>query len=142
MTESSASAAVTSAKARFQGVNPHFVVPNVVDAAEYYRDVFGFTIHGVYFEPPCFAIVGRDAVVIQFGLVDDGGTIEPNRKRREEALDAYVWVDNVDALCAELKAKGAKILEGPVLRFYKCYELVVEDLNGYVLVFAKDTASQ
>lgn len=51
------------------------------------------------------------------------------------------WVDDVDALYAELKAKGAKILEEPVLRFYKCYELVVEDLNGYVLVFARDTAT-
>jgi catechol 2,3-dioxygenase-like lactoylglutathione lyase family enzyme len=141
MTDSSGSAAAPSAKARFLGVNPHFVVPDVVRASEYYRDVLGFTIHGVFFEPPLFAIVGRDGVVIQFGRVDDGEVIAPNRKRREEALDAYVWVDDVDALHAELKAKGAKILEGPVLRFYKCYELVVEDLNGYVLVFARDTAS-
>lgn len=137
MTESAAAA---GAKARFQGVNPHFVVPDVVAAAEYYRDVFGFTIHGLFFEPPVFAIVGRDDVVIQFGRVDDGEVVAPNRKRREEALDAYVWVDDVDALHAELKSKAAKILEGPVLRFYKCYELVVEDLNGYVLVFAHDTA--
>src|SRR5215470_4184499 len=138
MTESSAAQA--GAKARFQGVNPQFVVPDVVAASEYYRDVFGFTIHGLFFEPPCFAIVGRDDVVIQFGTVDPGEAISPNRKRRDDALDAYVWVDNVDALHAELKARGAKILEGPVLRFYKCYELVVEDLNGYVLVFARDTA--
>jgi catechol 2,3-dioxygenase-like lactoylglutathione lyase family enzyme len=134
------SAAAAGAKARFQGVNPHFVVPDVVAAAEYYRDVFGFTIHGLFFEPPVFAIVGRDDVVIQFGRVDDGEVVAPNRKRREEALDAYVWVDDVDALHAELKSKAAKILEEPVLRFYKCYELVVEDLNGYVLVFAHDTA--
>jgi predicted enzyme related to lactoylglutathione lyase len=130
----------TSEKARFQGANPHFVVPDVVAAAEYYRDVFGFTIHGLFFEPPVFAIVGRDDVVIQFGRVDEGEGAAPNRKRREEALDAYIWVSDVDALFAEVKEKGAKILEGPVLRFYKCYELVVEDLNGYVLVFARDTA--
>jgi catechol 2,3-dioxygenase-like lactoylglutathione lyase family enzyme len=138
MTESSA--AVTGAKARFQGVNPHFVVADVVATAEYYRDVFGFKILGVYFEPPVFAMVGRDDVVIQFGRVDPGETVAPNRKRREEALDAYIWVDDVDALHGELKAKSAKILEGPVLRFYKCYELVVEDLNGYCLVFSRDTA--
>lgn len=138
MTESSAAAA--GAKARFQGVNPLFVVPDVVQAAEYYRDVFGFTIQGVFFEPPVFAIVGRDDVVMQFGRADRGQLVAPNRKRREEALDAYVWVDDVDALYAELKSKGAKILDGPVPRFYKCYELVVEDLNGYVLVFARDTS--
>jgi hypothetical protein len=94
----------------------------------------------MYFEPPVFAIVGRDDVVMQFGRVDEGETVAPNRKRREEALDAYIWVNDVDALYSELKAKGAKILEGPVLRFYKCYELVVEDLNGYCLVFSRDTA--
>ena len=31
------------------------------------------------------------------------------------------------ALYATLKARGAKIIEAPVLRAYKCYEMVVED---------------
>ena len=136
MTESSATAA--GATARFYRSDPHFVVEDVVAAAEYYRDVLGFQIRGVFFEPPVFAMVGRDNVVIQFGRVDGGVAVAPNRKRREEALDAYIWVSDVDALHAELKAKGAKILEGPVLRFYRCYELVVEDAFGFCLVFAKD----
>ena len=136
MTESSAAAA--GAKARFYRSDPHFVVEDVVAAAEYYRDVLGFEIRGVFFEPPVFAMVGRDNVVIQFGKVDRGVAVAPNRRRRGEALDAYIWVDDVDALCAELKAKGAKILEGPVLRFYRCYEMVVEDVFGFCLVFAKD----
>lgn len=138
MTESSAAA--PGAKAKFYRADPHFVVPDVIVAAEYYRDVLGFEIRGVFFEPPVFAMVGRDNVVIQFGRVDPDKTVAPNRERREEALDAYIWVSDVDALHAELKAKGAKILEEPVLRFYKCYEFLVEDLNGYVLVFARDTA--
>ena len=95
---------------------------------------------GVYFEPPTFAMVERDNVVIQFGRVDPTETVAPNRKRRDEALDAYIWVSDVDGLFAELKEKGAKILEGPILRFYGCYELVVEDSNGFVLVFARDTS--
>jgi catechol 2,3-dioxygenase-like lactoylglutathione lyase family enzyme len=133
--------AAAGAKARFYRADPHFVVPDVVAAAEYYRDVFGFRVMGVYFEPPTFAMVERDNVVIQFGRVDPNETVAPNRKRRDEALDAYIWVSDVDALFAELKEKGAKILEGPVLRFYKCYELVVEDSNGFCLVFARDTSS-
>lgn len=111
---------------------------NVIAAAEYYRDVFGFTIRGVFFEPAVFAMVERDNVMIQFGRVDEGVAIAPNRRRREEALDAYIWVSDVDALYEELKGKGAKIIEGPVLRFYRCYELVVEDAFGFCLVFAKD----
>ena len=51
-----------------------------------------------------------------------------------------MWVDDVDALYAELKAKGAKILEGPEWRFISATSLSVEDLNGYCLVFSRDTA--
>ncbi|MBV8513753.1 MAG: hypothetical protein JO260_00500 [Acidobacteria bacterium] len=80
--------------------------------------------------------------MIQFGKADRGETVAPNRTRRGEALDAYIWVDDVEALHAELKAKGAKILEGPVLRFYRCYELVVEDAFGFCLVFSKDRGPQ
>jgi len=43
---SESSAAATGAKARFQSINPHFVVQDVVAAAEYYRDVFEFKILG------------------------------------------------------------------------------------------------
>jgi uncharacterized glyoxalase superfamily protein PhnB len=132
----------TAKKARLQRTDPQFVVPDVVAAAEYYRDVFGFKILGYFFgEPPAFAMVGRDDVVIQFGRIDKGQTVAPNRKRRGESIDAYVWADDVDALYAELKAKGAKILEAPVLREYKCYELTVEDAFGFCLVFAKDTVA-
>src|SRR5579864_1994533 len=121
MTDSSAAA--TGANARFQSVNPHFVVRDVVEAAEYYRDVFGFKILGYYWDPPVFAMVGRDDVVIQFGRIDRGQTVAPNRTRRDEALDAYIWVDDVDALYAELKGKGAKIVEAPKHQVWDCYEL-------------------
>ena len=79
----------TAEKARFRGINPHFVVQDVVAAAEYYRDVFGFTILGYFWDPPVFAMVGRDDVVIQFGRIDRGQTVAPNRTRRDEALDAF-----------------------------------------------------
>jgi uncharacterized glyoxalase superfamily protein PhnB len=138
MTESSAAA--TGAKARFHSVNPHFVVQDVVAAAEYYRDVFGFKILGYFWDPPVFAMVGRDNVVLQFGKIDHGKTVAPNKARREEALDAYIWVDDVDALYAELKEKGVKILEAPKQQVWDCYEFALEDAFGFRLVFSKDRA--
>jgi uncharacterized glyoxalase superfamily protein PhnB len=142
MTESSGSAVAASAKARFQGVNPHFVVADVVVAAEYYRDVFGFKILGYYWDPPVFAMVGRDDVVIQFGRIDRGQTVAPNRSRREEALDAYIWVDDVDALYAELQGKGAKIVEAPKQQVWGCYEFTVEDAFGFRLIFGKTASAK
>jgi hypothetical protein len=107
MTESSGAA--TGAKARFQQINPHFVVRDVVEAAEYYRDVFGFKILGYYWDPPVFAVVGRDDVVIQFGRIDRGQTVAPNRTRRDEALDAYIWVNDLDALFAEMSRRARRL---------------------------------
>jgi uncharacterized glyoxalase superfamily protein PhnB len=139
MTESSAAAA--GSKARFQGINPHFVVRDVVEAAEYYRDVFGFKILGYYWDPPVFATVGRDDVVIQFGRIDRGQTVAPNRTRRDEALDAYIWVSDLDALFAELREKGAKILEEPKRQPWNCYEFSVEDKFGFRIVFSESSSA-
>jgi uncharacterized glyoxalase superfamily protein PhnB len=139
MTESSGAA--TGAKARFQQINPHFVVRDVVEAAEYYRDVFGFKILGYYWDPPVFAMVGRDDVVIQFGRIDRGQTVAPNRTRRDEALDAYIWVNDLDALFAEMKQKSAKIVEEPKRQPWNCYEFWVEDAFGFRLVFSESMSA-
>jgi hypothetical protein len=129
------------AKAKCKSICPHFVVPDVVASAEYYRDVLGFKIMGYWFDPPVFAIVARDNVELQLGKSDDRAPPSPNSVRREGSLDAYIWVDHVDALYAELQGRSAKILEPPAMRVYKCYELVVEDNCGFRLCFSMDSSS-
>jgi catechol 2,3-dioxygenase-like lactoylglutathione lyase family enzyme len=129
------------ASAKCKSICPHFVVTDVVASAEYYRDVLGFKILGYWHDPPVFAIVARDNVEIQFGKSDEGAPPSPNIVRRESALDAYIWVNDVHALYAELQRRGAKILEPPAARVYKCYELLVEDNCGFRLCFSMDTSS-
>jgi hypothetical protein len=85
----------------------------------------------------CFRFVGRDCVEIQLGKLDDGSRPSPNGQRRDGGLDAYIWVNNVAAIFAELSQRGARILEGPTKRIYHCEEVLVEDLNGYHIVFAQ-----
>jgi catechol 2,3-dioxygenase-like lactoylglutathione lyase family enzyme len=122
-------------------ISPQFVVPDVVAAAEYYRDVLGFRILGYSVDPPVFAIVARGSVEIQFGRADGETPPSPNWTRRQGGLDAYIWVNDVDSLHTELKARGAKIIEAPELTVYKCYEMVVEDNFGFHLCFSVDMAS-
>ena len=127
------------APAKLTAICPTFIVPDVRAAAEYYRDVFGFKILGYFLDPPVFAMVARDAAEIHFGKADSGAAPSPNvARRRGIGIDAYIWTNELNALHAELKDRGAKILEGPVHRVYNCLELVVEDLNGFRLVFAMD----
>ena len=123
---------------RLSTISPQFVVPDVVAAAEYYREVLGFRILGYFLDPPVFAIVARDTAEIHFGKADAGALPSPNIARRNMGLDAYIWVNDLDPLHAELKSRGAKILEAPVLRVYKCYEMVVEDNFGFRLCFSMD----
>ena len=125
---------------KLKSIAPQFAVPDVVAAAEYYRDILGLRILGYFGQPTVFSIVARDNVEIQLGKSDPTAGPAPNSVQREDGLDAYVWVTDLDSLFAELKERGANIIEPPQLRVYHCYEMVVEDRFGFRLAFALDTA--
>ena len=55
---------------RLTTISPQFVVPDVIAAAEYYRDILGFRISGYFPDPPVFAMVARDTAEIHFGKAD------------------------------------------------------------------------
>jgi predicted enzyme related to lactoylglutathione lyase len=55
-----------------------------------------------------------------------------------EAWDAYIWVENADALNRELKSKGVKIARDICDQPYGCRDFDVEDCNGYRLCFGQD----
>jgi uncharacterized glyoxalase superfamily protein PhnB len=111
-------------------------------AAEYYRNKLGFTIRGYFFEdPPVFAMVGRDDdQTIMLSLID-GGRGGSNRAYKPEGIDAYLWVDDVDALYGAFQRAGADIVAPPQSRIYGMKELEVRDVDGYVLCFGEDVPS-
>jgi uncharacterized glyoxalase superfamily protein PhnB len=117
-----------------KSVAPQIVVENVVATAEYYRDVLGFEINGFWADPPVYAIVSRGGVEIHFGKSEKNGS--SNSLVRSGSFDLYVWVDDIEGLHEELMSASANVVEGPVKRVYESTEVVVKDLNGYVLVFA------
>ena len=85
------------------------VVPDVVKAAEYYRDELGFTILGFFAEPPVFAMVARDDVEIHLGK-GDGNTVQLNEAvRKGLGSDVYIWVDDIDELFRDFSARNVEI---------------------------------
>ncbi len=124
---------------RFLGVLPQFRVRDLIKTSEYYRDVLGFELEGYFGDPPVFTHAKRDRAVIQLGKA----TNPEHATRGQEGVgyNAYVWVDDVDALAAEYRQRRANIVEGPVDRPYSCRELVVRDCNQLVLCFGQDTSS-
>ena len=81
-----------------------------------------------------FAIVRRDQVQVFFNRADQS---EVRTGRAEGAYDAFLQVTGVDALAAELRARGADILDGPEDRVYQQRELVIRDCNGLILAFGE-----
>jgi predicted enzyme related to lactoylglutathione lyase len=117
----------------FKAIAPQFAVPDVIKAAEYYRDVLGFEILGYFLDPPVYAIVRHQEVQIHFGKSDTKPV--SNANKRDAGLNAYIWVDDVDTLAQELTVRGANIVDGPVDRVYGRREIVVSDCFGYHLAF-------
>ena len=123
-----------------KGIAPHFLVADVVRAAEYYRDRLGFEIGRYFQHPPVFVIVQRDGVAIQLSRME-AGRGGSNGAWKGEAFDAYVWVENVDRLHRELTGKNAAILTMPGLKEYGMKEMDVQDVDGYVIRFGEDVPS-
>ncbi len=130
---------------RFNSAVPQFSVSDVVRTAQYYRDVLGFQIAS-YWDgeqrtqapepPPYFAIVFRDDVQVFFGR-SEGQLDRPAASG--SGYHAYFHIEGVDALAAELRRRGATIIDGPEERTYGQRELVVRDCNGLVLAFGEAT---
>ena len=126
--------------AKPKGIAPHFLVADVVRAAEYYRDSLGFEI-GAYFQhPPVFVIVQRDGIAIQLARMEEGRG-GSNRNWKGDAFDAYIWVENADRLHREFAAMNAAILAAPRLKEYGMKEMDVQDVDGYVIRFGEDVPS-
>jgi uncharacterized glyoxalase superfamily protein PhnB len=121
--------------------SPVLGVPNVREAAEYYRDVLGFGLDPAdVFQPSSeepggvYAIVKRPGAWIHFQIRRKPAL---PRVRAKIELDAYVYVDDVDGLYADLQRRGAVVLQPPVVLPYGLREMVVEDLNGYRVAFGE-----
>ncbi|HUJ13684.1 MAG TPA: VOC family protein [Thermoanaerobaculia bacterium] len=121
-------------------VAPYFLVPDVVAAAHFYRDTFGFSFDRFWGEPPAFCMVKRGGIVIMLAQIDDASLVRPNGQADREggAWDAYVWIGDADALHAEFVSKGATIARGLCDQEYGCRDFVVLDCNGYRLCFGQD----
>jgi len=131
---------MSDSRAERWSVAPYFLVPDVVAAAEYYRDTLGFTFDRFWGEPPSFCMVQRGGVVIMLAQIEDGAQVRPNNRvgREGGAWDAYLWVADADALHAEFLAKGATIARGLCDQEYGCRDFDVLDGNGYRLCFGQN----
>ena len=106
--------------------SPVLSVPQVRQAAEYYRDILGFSLDPVdgVFQPTddepggVYGIVKRGNVWIHFQIRRDELA---SRERKAFERDVYLYVSNLDAVFAELfrrrSARRARSADAQVLIF-------------------------
>src|ERR1700749_4220878 len=85
---------------------PLFFTTDIPETLAYYRDKLGFECVGMWPDTtePDYAIVARDRHAIHFRCAEPP-TANPD-KYDDELLDAYINVEDADALHAEYAAKG------------------------------------
>jgi predicted enzyme related to lactoylglutathione lyase len=121
-------------------IAPYFIVDDVVATGNFYRDKLGFTYERFFGEPPAFCMVHRGGIVIMLSRFDPPVPMRPNGKAAPDGdgWDAYIWVDDADALLNEFLSRGVQIARDICDQPYECRDFDVVDLNGYRLCFGHD----
>jgi len=114
-------------------IAPLFFTLDIAGTLAYYEDKLGFQCLGTWQDPPVYGIVGRDEHVIHFRCAP-APTPQPT-KYSDELLDAYIFVEDADALYSEYAARDVEFARGLANMPWQCREFVVKDCDGRLLAF-------
>lgn len=106
---------------------PQLPVEDVEKAQTYYMEVLGFDILWTY-PDKYIGAVGRGDVVIFFAK--KSGAVEPNVH--------WIFAENVDLTYAELKKRGADIIEEIEDKPWNMRQFAIRDLNGHIFYIHHD----
>jgi hypothetical protein len=107
-------------------------VPNIDNSAAYFRDVLGFRI--LWGDATDWRLVERDTVRVMLGRCPND---VPPSDLGSHNWFGYLEVDDIDALHAEITARGANCSE-PARRPYGMREVVVTTADGHRIVFGQE----
>jgi uncharacterized glyoxalase superfamily protein PhnB len=118
---------------------PVFFTLNIPATLAYYTEKLGFEVLGTWSgsddpnHPPVYAIIARDHQSIHFRCF---APPTPNpEKYSEELLDAYLQVEDTDALFAEFSSRGVEITRPLANMPWNCREFVIKDCDSRLLAF-------
>jgi hypothetical protein len=128
-----------AARSRFHSASPVFLVSDIASTMRWYEAVLGFDADPFPESPPyVFCILRKDDVEIMLQHLDGYRKQATYEKRAGGVWNVYLRIDGIRGWNEALSGRDdVKILEPLCRRPYGQTELVIEDLNGYVLVLAE-----
>jgi uncharacterized glyoxalase superfamily protein PhnB len=103
-------------------------VNHIGKSIEHYRDTLGFAVTFQYGDPTFYACLCRDEVVLHLLAAQQ-------TKRLPGNGGVCVFVKDVDAIYAELAARGARVVKPPQDYDYGMRDFDVVDLDGNQITF-------
>jgi len=114
-------------------IAPVFFTLDIPATVAYYREKLGFDCLGTWQDPPVYAIVARDGQAIHFRCAAPP-TANPD-KYDDELLDAYIFVEDADAVYAEYAQRRVAFTRELGNMPWGSREFVVRDCDGRLLAF-------
>ena len=103
-------------------------VRDIAASIAYYRDTLGFAVTFEYGQPTFYACLCRDEAALHL--------VAANKTKREPGHGALcIFVQDVDALYAELVARKARVVKPPQNYDYGMRDFDVVDLDGNQIFF-------
>lgn len=106
-------------------IMPELPLQDVSAGVAYYRDVLGF---GINYQQEDLGVLDRDAVRV---------LLIARTTRHTGIGSAYVYVDDADALHAELRGRGARVEGDPVSHPWGLRDFRVLDPEGNQITFGQ-----
>ena len=119
---------------KFKDSVPVIATADIRATIDWYVRVLGFREHFVFGDPPVYAGLERDSVLL---YVTHDPEMASVLKASGSHPDVFLWVEGVDEAFVEHRARGAKIVEAIGDRTWDARQYVLEDPNGYRLKIAE-----
>jgi catechol 2,3-dioxygenase-like lactoylglutathione lyase family enzyme len=113
-------------------------VEDLERARSFYQDVFGLQV--IHEDEESAAFDFGNTIVNLLSIPAAGTLIEPGAVAGREAGSRFqltIWVDDADAACAELEARGVKLLNGPMDREWGVRTACFADPAGHIWEIAQ-----
>jgi len=122
-------------------IAPQWIVEDLEETIAFYVKNLNFEVD---WKGTLFSIISKDSVTIMLRQLKKQKLKRPNRipfieagwhTNKQEAWDAYIWVDEVDILYQSIKQKNVHIIKELQNTEYGNRDFEIEDNNGYILCF-------